>query len=303
MVSKYTSCWRKQSTLAMSLLFAAPLVVSTAVAPAQAHGSDADHDDTESFIGLDGLEFLTSGTYAGLENPNYKRLTFLYAHREEDYTRNHFHGIGVYSYSGPVASPSINSTNINNRIPEISSGIPPLKLLPGTGIYAGRLISMDTHEEYSNLKIQSVQSLQDPAHPDDLSLFNSSRGRWQSPLAGATIGLQLMSITSGLNIANEAGENILTALGEIYTIGSGDDFSFTPTFWTNRTAAPGVYSATFKLVDLNTDNNRTPFLESGTFSLDFQVEKVPEPSTTISLGVVGLLALSISHLKKRTVNN
>jgi hypothetical protein len=295
-VSKYTSFWHKQAYIAVGFFAAAPLVVSTTIAPAQAHGTHGD--DTEYYIGLDGLQVLTSGTYAGLENPNYNRLTFLFAHREEDPTRNHFHGIGSYSYLGSVASPSINYTNANNRIPETYTGIPPLKLLPGTGIYAGRLISYDTHEEYSNLNIQSITSLAGALEADDQYLFNSSRGRWQSSLAGATIGLQLLEISSGLNIANEAGDNILSSIGDIYTLGGGDDFSFTPTFWTQKTATPGTYSATFKLVDLS-DN----YLESGTFSFDFRVEKVPEPSTTIALGFAGLLALSISHLKKRTVKS
>ncbi|WP_414575129.1 all3515 family Zur-repressed PEP-CTERM protein [Anabaena sp. CCY 9402-a] len=292
MVSKYTSFWHKQAYIAVGFLAVAPLVVSTAIAPAQAH------DDTEYYIGLDGLHILLSGTYAGLDNPNYNRLTFLSAHREANPASNHFHGIGTYSYLGAVDSPSINSTSANNRIPETYTGIPPLKLLPGTGIYSGRLISSDTHEEYSNLNIQSITSLAGALEADDQYLFNSSGGRWQSSLTGATIGLQLLEISSGLNIANEAGENILNSLGDIYTLGGGDDFSFTPTFWTQKTATPGTYSATFKLVDLS-DN----YLESGTFSLDFRVEKVPEPSTTIALGFAGLLALSISHLKKRTVKS
>ncbi|UKO97676.1 all3515 family Zur-repressed PEP-CTERM protein [Nostoc sp. UHCC 0870] len=293
MVSKYTSFWHKQASLAVGFFAAAPLVVSTAIAPAQAH------DDTEYYIGLDGLQVLTSGTYAGLDNPNYNRLTFLTAHRGANPASNHFHSIGTYSYLGSVDSPSINKTSANNRIPETYTGIPPLKLLPGTGIYAGRLISYDTHEEYSNLNIQSITSLAGATEEDDQYLFNSSRGRWQSSLAGATIGLQLLEISRGLNIANEAGVNILNTPGDIYTLGSGDDFSFTPTFWTQKTATPGTYSATFKLVDLSSNN----YLESGTFSFDFRVEKVPEPSTTIALGFAGLLALSISHLKKRTVKS
>jgi hypothetical protein len=292
-VSKYTSFWHKQAYLAVGFFAAVPLVVSTVIAPAQAHGTHGD--DTEYYIGLDGLQVLTSGTYAGLQNPNYNRLTFLYAHWSENPVSNHFHGIGAYSYAGAVDSPSINSTNLNNRIPESYTGIPPLKLIPGTGIYAHRLISFDTHEEYSNLNIKPVTSLAGSSEIEDEYLFNSSRGRWQSSLTGATIGLQLLEISSGLNIANEAGENILTSIGDIYTIGSGVDFSFTPTFWTQKTATPGTYSATFKLVDLS-----NTYLESGRFSLDFRVEKVPEPSATIALGLGGLLALSISHLKKGT---
>lgn len=283
---------------AVSFLVAAPLVLSTAFAPAQAHGNDTDHDHTEFFVGLDNLNVLNRGTYTGLENPNYDRLTFLFAHREEDPTTNHFHGIGAYSYSG-LDSPTVNPTSTSNRIPEVYTQQPPLTLLPGKGIYSDRLISGLSNEEYSNLKIQPITSLKNAPEPEDQYLFNSSNGRWQPSLEGATIGLQLASISSGLNIVDSAGVNILKSVGDIYTIGSGDNFD-TPTFWTEAAAPLGTYSATFKLVDLATGNNRTPFKESGTFSLDFQVKKVPEPSAVLGVGTLGLLLVFLSQLKKRT---
>ncbi|ABA22830.1 conserved hypothetical protein [Trichormus variabilis ATCC 29413] len=285
-----------------SFLLAAPLALSSNIAPAQAHGNHTHADETEFYIGLDGLRVLASGTYAGLDNPNYNRLTFLYAHREEDFTTNHFHGIGAYSYLGPVGSPSINPTNTNNRIPETNTGQLPLQLLPGKGAFAGRLVSTATGAEYSNIKIEAVETLASATDADDQYLFNSSGGRWQSSLGGATIGLQLLSISSGLNVADETGVNLFNSVGDIYTIGTGDNFTFRPKFWTDAAAALGKYSATFKLVDVST-NGSTSLLESGTFSFDFSVEQVPEPSTTMSLGVLGLLALSWSRLKKRTVKS
>ena len=101
-----------------SLMLIAPLaligsVASNQVAIAQsepAHTYDSDYE--HFYIGVDGFDLLQSGNYAGLENPNSGRLTFLYSHVEEDPTTNHFHGIGSYSYSGAVDSPTINSTNI-----------------------------------------------------------------------------------------------------------------------------------------------------------------------------------------------
>ncbi|MBW4448787.1 MAG: PEP-CTERM sorting domain-containing protein [Spirirestis rafaelensis WJT71-NPBG6] len=287
------------ASIAVSFLAAAG-VLSTTFAPAQAHGSDTDHDHTEFFIGLDGLNVLDRGTYAGLDNPNYNRLTLLFAHREEDPTTNHFHGIGAYSYSGTVDNPIINSTSTNNRIPETYTNQPPLTLLPGTGIYRDRLISGLTNDEYSNLKIEPIASLKNAPEPEDQYLYNSSNGRWQPSLEGATIGLQLASISNGLNIVNSGGVDILKSVGDIYTIGTSDSFSFTPTFWTDAAAPLGTYSATFKLVDLGSDNNRTAFKESGTFSFDFQVKKVPEPSAIFGLGIIGLLTVSLSQLKKRT---
>jgi len=287
------------ASIAVSFL-AAGGVLSTTFAPAQAHGNDSDHDHTEFFIGLDGLDVLNRGIYTGLDNPNYNRLTYLIAHREEDPTTNHFHGIGAYSYSGTVDNPSIDSTNTNNRIPETYTNQPPLTLLPGTGIYRDRLISGLSNEGYSNLKIEPIASLKNAPEPEDQYLYNSSNGRWQPSLQGATIGLQLASISNGLNIVNSAGVDILKSVGDIYTIGSGDNFSFTPTFWTQKAAPLGTYSATFKLLDLGTDNNRTAFKDSGTFSLDFQVKKVPEPSAILGLGIIGLVTVSLSQLKKRT---
>lgn len=99
-----------------------------------------------------------------------------------------------------------------------------------------------------------------------------------------------------------SGPSKAISVGDIYTIGSGDDFSFTPTFWTDGAASQGNYSATFKLIDLGTGNNRTLLGKSGTFSFDFQAKPIPEPTTTIGLGVVGLLAFSLFRHKKRTAN-
>ncbi|BAZ26967.1 hypothetical protein NIES4073_78810 [Kalymmatonema gypsitolerans NIES-4073] len=165
-----------------------------------------------------------------------------------------------------------------------------------------RLITTPTNEEYSNLNVQPVRSLQNSTEPENQYLFNSSNSRWQGSLEGATIGLQLVSLSNGLNIADQSGSNLFNSVGDIYTIGSGDDFSFTPTFWTDAATPQGNYSATFKLIDLGTANNRTLLGESGTFSFDFQVKPIPEPTTTIGLGVVGLLAFSLFRHKKRTAN-
>ncbi len=267
--------------------FAPTQVAIAQTEPEYSHEHDQAHDYEHFFIGVDGLEDLRTDKYAGLENPNYNLLTFLFSHVEDDPTTNHFHGIGAYSYSGSVDNPTINSTSSNNRIPESYTGLPPLTLQPGTGIYADRLVSMPTTEEYSNLEIEPVSFLQ---NYDDLGadyLFNSSGGRWSSPLGDAVIGLELVEKRSGLNIANEAGMDILTQAGDIYTIGSDDNFAFTPTFWTDASAAAGTYSATFQLRDLGIANNRSAFGESGTFSLDFQVTPVPEPSPLLGLGVFG----------------
>lgn len=285
-----------------SLMLIAPLALiasvgSTQVAIAQSEPAHShDHDYEHLYIGVDGLDVLQSGDYSGLENPNYDRLTFLYSHVEEDPTTNHFHGIGSYSYSGAVDNPTINSTNTNNRIPETYTGLPPITLQPGTGIYADKLVSTSTGEEYSNLTIKAVSSLKSNEDPGAQYLFNSSDGRWSNSLENAMPALELVSITDGLNIADEQGLNILTQVGATYTLGSGDDISFTPTFWTDSSASAGTYSATFRLLDLGNTKGGS-FRESGTFNVDFT--PVPEPSAFLGVGAFALLAfLRKNRLKK-----
>ena len=218
---------RLPTSLNASLMLIAPLaligsITSTQVAIAQSEPNQSQ-DYEHLYIGVDSFDVLQSGDYAGLENPNSDRLTFLFAHVYEDPTTNHFHGIGSYSYSGAVDHPTINSTNTNNRIPETYSELPPITLQPGTGIYADKLVSTSTGEEYSNLTIEAVSSLKSNEDIGAQYLFNSSNGRWNNSLANAMPALELVSITDGLNIADEQGLNILTQVGETYTIGSGDD--------------------------------------------------------------------------------
>lgn len=110
--------------------------------------------------------------------------------------------------------------------------------------------------------------------------------------------LELVSITDGLNIADEQGLNILTEIGDTYTLSSGDDISFTPTFWTDTSASAGTYSATFRLLDLGTTNDNS-FRESGTFNLDFQVTPVPKPSAFLGVGAFALLAFLRKNRLKR----
>jgi hypothetical protein len=223
------------------------------------------------FVAVDSSELITSGEYQGLPNPNHGRLTFLFGHADADNpSANHFHGIGAYSYSGPVENPTVISTNSNNRIPEMFSEEPPLPLERGTGCYSFRLISKPNDSEYSNLQINSIQALSDYRSDSPRGyLFESSNGRWMAPLTGAMIALQLVDITDGLHISNEYGEIILRHVGETYLLGDGNTFTFKPTVWTGRWVASGTYSAMFRLLDLNFSGTSLP--ASGTFSLDFSV--------------------------------
>lgn len=123
-------------------------------------------------------------------------------------------------------------------------------------------------------------------------------GRWSNSLANAMPSLELVSITDGLNIADEQGLNILTEIGNTYTLGSGDDTTFTPTFWTETSAPAGTYSATFRLLDLGNTNNGI-FRESGAFNLDFQVTPVPEPPAFLGVSAFALFAFFRKSRLKR----
>ncbi|MGE3536622.1 MAG: all3515 family Zur-repressed PEP-CTERM protein [Candidatus Tectimicrobiota bacterium] len=259
--------------------------------------SSAQAISTEFYVALDGLQTITSGVYAGLANPNAQRLTYLFAHPDPaNPSTNHFHAIGAYSYTGPASSPTILSSNSNNRIPETFTGQPPLPLVAGTGNQAGHLVSQAIPGlEYSDLTIASIQALAGFApNTPEWFLFNSSGGRWISPLTEAEIALELVAISPGLQLADSTGSVLLSQPGERYSLGAGDTLAFTPVFVVEAaTASAGsTYSATLRLVDVSTASGHVPFLESGTFNLDFVA--TPEPSTLalLSLGCGALAWLA-----------
>jgi hypothetical protein len=242
------------------------------------------------YAGVDTAATLASGTYAGLPNPNYERLTLLFNHGD------HFHGIGAYSYSGPAGSPTVMSTNTNNRIPEISSLEPPLPLAPGSGpVYSGSLVNSPGASEYSHISLAAIDALQGFAPgTDEYVLYNSSSGRWASSLAGAAIALELVSITPGLRIGTESELSVMSAPGDLYLLG-GSSLSFTPLFSVDDSAS-GVYSAEFRLHDLRATG--TPYGASGTFHFDFEATPVPEPASLALFGC-GAALLALVRLRRK----
>jgi hypothetical protein len=243
------------------------LVLGMLVPAAISRAEPADY-----FVAVDGLATLPSGTFAGLPNPNFGRLTLLVAHRfAEDPTDNHFHAIGAYTYASLEGGPPfIISTSTNNRIPELSTGFLPLRLHPGAGLHRRHFVSLPTEAEYSNLRIASIQSLADlpPDSPDGI-LFRSSGMRWSSRLDGAHVALQRVSLTPGLHASDQRGRPIL--LERLLKLGNGNTLALFPTYWTHRLAPVGTYSATLKLVDLRPAEQR--FGDSGRFTFDFRVPK------------------------------
>lgn len=242
----------------------------------------------EYYVGVDGLQTIASGTYAGLNNPNHGRLTFLFAHPNETTpSTSHYHSIGAWSYSGPAGNPVVNTTNTNNRIPEILSGQAPLPLVPGQGAQGGRWVNQAVPGlEYSNLRMASTQSLSQAAPgTTEHYLFNSSGGRWTGSLNAVSLALELVSLTPGLQVADQAGAPMFSAIGQTYKLGDGNPFSFTPSFYTNDNAR-SRYLAAFRFVDLN-----GTLRDSGTFHMDFAPVPLPAAAWLMASALTGLAVL------------
>jgi len=272
------------STLAR---FALALVMLSATA---ASVRAAEHN---YYLTVDGRPTLTSGTYTGQANPNSGRLTLLYAHwNDATPSSNHFHGIGVYSLTGPAATPTVLDTNGNNRLPETYTAQAPLTLQAGAGAYAGKLVSGENGEHYSDLSLYSIHDLAaaatlNPTSPEGY-MYNSNAGYKNTPMTGLNPALEIVSISPGLNL----GQAGLNQPGDRLAIGGEASWPFEPVFWTDGSAALGVYSASLRLVD-----QANVFGSSGTFHVDFAV--VPEPASVGMALIAGLGFLVATYRWRR----
>ncbi len=263
-------------------------------------------------VAIDNAENVGFGTYSGLPNPNYQRLTLVLSHVFPDNPLvNHFHRIGAYSYTGPVGSPTT-AFSTNNRLPEPYQGDDGLILLPGSGALSGKLVSglgfnhypvgsdqSDVEQEYSDLTVKPIDALfpfdglddGDPLSPEmhpGHHLLNASGGAYKSSVAGVTVGLKLVDHTAGLAITDNSNTPLFNAINDVITLGTGSDWSFDPVFSVGGSAAAGsAYSATFVLVDL-TPGAATTYGDSAPFSVDFVA--VPEP-TVLPVALAGAVAL------------
>ena len=260
---------------------AAAAAVPVAAAPAGTHSY---------YVGVDDFPTLSSGTYAGQPNPNFNHLTLLWAHfNEANPAGNHYHSKAIFTYSGPAAAPTV-VNSASNYVPEGSN--PPLKLSPGTGLYAGKLVSAPYADpaapsaHFSDLTLGNTRSLEGFGPTDGRTyMFNSSGGRWNSTFDAADVHWELVSLTPGLHVGDATTLDIASDPGDDVHVGGGDElFEFTPVLWTDAAAAPGDYAATFRLVD-----------ESGTFgpsgAVEVRTSVVPEPAGLglLAAGGLGLL--------------
>lgn len=228
------------------------------------------------YAGVDGLQTIASGTYAGLANPNHGRLTFLLDHGD------HFHGLGAYSYTGPASDARVVPTNANNRVPELyartSADNSALGLVAGTGVWSGQWVSTSAgsavNADYGHLGLASIQSLTLEGTAGQV-LHGSSSGRWGQALPDVVIGLRLESASPGLKVA--IGDNMdVFADGAVHVLGDSRSFQALPIFHVGQGMASGIYSASFSLVNLGSN---VSVRDSGVFHLDFAVPAVPEPQT------------------------
>jgi hypothetical protein len=206
------------------------------------------------YVGVDGAPSVaTWSAFAGRVSPNANRLTFLYAHAEDDPAANHFHTMGFWSYTGEVDAPTVVDYTVytfetgdppelvqlvGNTIPEQFSDLglppePPLSLRPGRDLYEGKLTTGARPEEtYSDLEIRSVHELVPfaPGTPEHYMLHNTeSFGEdWDNSLASAVVALELVSKSAALNIGSLTELSILAHLGDRYVLGAGDTLAFTP---------------------------------------------------------------------------
>lgn len=259
------------------------------------------------YVGQDGLTNLTSGTYKGLPNPNAGRLTFLYAHQYLGVTErpgqtpltlfnNHYHSIGIYTYTGPSNAPVMVPTNANFRIPEASTGQLPLTLVAATnGLFAGKVVNQKTVENYSDPRLRSVQDIlphitatatnQFGYGSAEHVMFYSSGGRWTNTLDGVVVAMELVQKSPELHVGTASQLEALVNPGDRVTLGNGNSFEFTPVVWAEPNTAPGSYELKFKLVDVS--GGPSPMLESGIVTFWYRV--VPEPELTIARTVTVMM--------------
>ncbi len=251
-------------------------------------------------IGRDSRPAMIGGTYDGLDNPNYNRMTMLYAHwNESSPASNHYHSKGTYSYTGANngAATLVNDFNgtfgTSNILPE-SPAVNDVWMMPGTGDFDGMFRTGLTNSlPFNNLRFRTVNSLDGFADgtPENY-MFNSSSGRFNGLLGSEDVFLNLESISSGLSIRDASGNVLMDAAGQSFNLGAGDSIDFTPIFTVDDSVAGGSkYQAVFTL-----SSPGSSWGDGGRFVM--QVTAVPEPASMALVGLP-LVGFAIRRSRKR----
>lgn len=297
-----------------------------AIACAASVPSASAYDFRDYYVAIDGRPDQT-GVLINHPNPNFGRLTLILAHDYPNpwsglsFNSNHYHRIGAWAHVVPPgtttplpASPAPATFFTNVRAPEGTHPAMKLRL----GVQPGRYVLVDTPDtvsdqstDYDNLTFAPVHEMASAAgsnpgsqalatNPAQAMYFSSrftsgsfvNQPRYTGSLGNAIVGLQLVTKTAGLNIENALGAAIFMNPGDSVTLGQGDSWAaFEPKFWVSDSVADATnFSATFRLIDLNTASGHTPLQSSGEFRFDM-ITLVPEPTTLAASAMLGVAAL------------
>lgn len=277
--------------------------LGVALAPALEADASPEPGINIFHVAVDNDPLIGFGTYAGLDNPNYQRLTLVLSHTFVDNaTINHFHRIGAYSYTGGLTNP-VPGFSGNNAVPEPYQGDDGLSLLAGSGVFEGKMISGlgpvrfpndEIEQEYGNTTIMPINNLYqydnlpDPDgeyefHPGHYLLNGLNGPAYNESVADVTVGLKLVGLSPGLTIHDDSGAIVMDAVDESVVLGPGADWAFEPVFAIDGSAPLGsTYEATFVFEDLSPS---PVYGDSAEFTFSFIA--VPEPTTAL-LGLVAM---------------
>jgi hypothetical protein len=238
------------------------LFAISGLAFSQQHKVEGFLPESEIFIGVDGTEKYASGAYAGLANPNFKRLTLLYAHQYSDSPESsHYHSKGLFYYSGEATAPKVE--NSGGTLPEGEGSF--LKLLPGQGALSDYLVSGQEKVHFANLTFRPVAWLNRSGAKEWETATYKSGPRFVGSLDKAKVALEVVSLSEGLVVMNGKGSVVADSSGDRIEVGT-KNFAFKPIIGVKKGAKPGPYTAEFRLHDLSGN-----FKDSGAFQIRFQV--------------------------------